>query len=100
MPDQLTRAQVVAYRAAVHDLTTPGSGAVVLDTGLQDYPPGRSAHQALAIRRDSAESPAGLALVHGARGALHLHRTADLPLLRAALRFEAVEQWAKLTLGP
>jgi hypothetical protein len=65
---QLSAAAVRAHRVAVHD------GGGVLDVGIQDTPPGTSARQALRAR---GVSPAdGLALVHGARGAMHLHRAA------------------------
>lgn len=95
----IDRQQVLAYRAAAHDLGGRGDGAVVLGVGLQDYPPGRSASLALALRT-GPQPPAGLALVHSARGALHLHLAADLPVLRAALRVPDAAWWATHNLGP
>lgn len=91
------RAAVLAYRASVHDLELPVATPAdcgVLDVGVQDTPPGTTAGPALRARvkspGDLALSP-GLALVHSLRGAMHVHRAADLPLLVAALRPEGAE---------
>jgi Winged helix DNA-binding domain len=92
--EDLGRAAVLAYRASVHDLEQPVAAPAdcgVLDVGVQDTPPGTTAGLALRARVRSpgelALSP-GLALVHSLRGAMHVHRTVDLPLLVAALRPE------------
>jgi hypothetical protein len=100
MPDTPTarpvgRDRVLAYRAAAHDLVAPGTGAVVLGVGLQDYPPGRSARPALRLRTGSNRPQDDLVLVHGVRGALHLHRAVDLPLLRGALHIADGRDWAR-----
>ncbi|MDA0564774.1 winged helix DNA-binding domain-containing protein [Streptomonospora sp. S1-112] len=96
----VTRAQVLAYRFAAHGLA-PGGGAApgtVLATGLQDYPPGRSAALALRLRTGAPPGP-DTVLVHGARGALHLHRAADLPHLAAALRVADGRDLLKQSIG-
>jgi len=88
--ERLSRAAARAYRVATHQLQAGAAGAGevgVLDTGIQDTPPGTVAHLALAARL--ARPPAtgdGLALVHAARGTMHVHRAADLADLAAALR--------------
>jgi hypothetical protein len=88
----VARDRVLAYRAVAHDLGAPGTGDVVLGVGLQDYPPGRSALPALTLRTGNRPRN-GLALVHGVRGALHLHRAADLALLRGALHVADGRDW-------
>ena len=94
------RAQVIAYRYAAHDLGPGGGdGGAVLATGLQDYPPGRTAVPALRLRTGTVpEGP--LVLVHSIRGALHLHRAADLPALAAALRVDDARDLPPQTAGP
>src|SRR5918998_1851828 len=93
------RHRVLAHRAVAHDLGAPGTGDVVLGVGLQDYPPGRSARPALTLRTERDRPPSGLALVHGARGALHLHRADDLALLRGALHVADGRDWARQTMA-
>jgi hypothetical protein len=100
MPDTPTarpvgRDRVLAYRATAHDLVAPGTGSVVLGVGLQDYPPGRSARPALRLRTGPNRPEDDLVLVHGVRGALHLHRAVDLPLLRGALHVADGRDWAR-----
>jgi hypothetical protein len=86
---RLDRAQVLAYRAWVQGLHGTGSvaGLDVLMVGLQDTP-GGSAALALRHRTRRAEplDQPDLVLALTMRGSPHLHRRADLPLLRAALR--------------
>lgn len=91
VPD-LSRQQVLAYRAAVQGLS-PGTAARrvgsldVLGIGLQDTPAG-SARTGLRARVVDDHLPAehpDLAFVLGVRGAPHLHRRSDLPGLRRAL---------------
>lgn len=87
MAIRLDRAQVIAHRAwaqGLHGQTTLAD-LDVLALGLQDTPAGSAA---LALRHRGAE-PADqpdLVLVLTMRGSPHLHRRADLPMLRAALR--------------
>ncbi|MBC8092098.1 MAG: winged helix DNA-binding domain-containing protein [Pseudonocardia sp.] len=91
---ELGRSAALAYRASIHDLEQPVATPLdcgVLDVGVQDTPPGTTAGPAIRARvrspGDLALSP-GLALVHSLRGAMHVHRARDLPLLVAALRPE------------
>lgn len=81
---RLDRAQVIAYRAWVQGLH--GTGVLdVLTLGLQDTPAGSAA---LALRhrtREPLDQP-DFVLALTVRGSPHLHRRADLPMLRAALR--------------
>jgi hypothetical protein len=95
----VSRAAVLAYRAAAHDLEHPTAAkdCGVLDAGVQDTPPGTTAQLALDAR---LSGPArGLALVHSMRGAMHLHRAKDLPLLAAALRPDRAEDLLVQTHG-
>ncbi len=88
MAVELDRAALLAHRVWAQGLH--GTGTVddldVLAVGLQDTPAGSAA---LGLRQRTGESPEldrpELALVLGVRGSPHLHRRADLPLLRAAL---------------
>lgn len=99
MPAQaIDRDRVLAYRAVVHDLGAPGTGDVVLGVGLQDYPPGRSALPALTLRTGNRPR-SDLVLVHGVRGALHLHRACDLALLRGALHVADGRDWTRQTMA-
>lgn len=93
------RARVLAYRAAAHDLEAPGTGAVVLAAGIQDYPSGRSTGLALRLRTGHAPATATV-LAHSVRGALHLHDADDLGLLMAALRIEDGGDFSKASMGP
>ncbi len=93
------RDRVLAYRAVVHDLVAPGTGDVVLAAGLQDYPPGRSALPALTLRTGPERPRSDLALVHGVRGALHLHRASDLAVLRGALHVADGRDWTPQTMA-
>lgn len=91
---RVDRERVLAYRVAVHGLggvpTHERGGRrtadAVVDTGLQDYPPTRTAWPALRLRQPNARTGRTYVFAHSVRAALHLHRAADLPLLRAALR--------------
>ncbi|WP_026876843.1 DNA glycosylase AlkZ-like family protein [Jiangella gansuensis] len=97
-----SREQVVAYRAAVHGLTGAGVGATpdagaVLDVGAQDHPIGATARLALELR---GAGGADMVLVHSVRAAMHLHRSADLGLLAAALRIDDGAELAQQSIGP
>jgi hypothetical protein len=86
MARRLDRAQVLAYRAWAQGLH--GTGALdVLTLGLQDTP-GGSAVLGLSHRTGRVEplDQPDLVLALTVRGSPHLHRRADLPKLRAALR--------------
>ncbi|WP_299542381.1 DNA glycosylase AlkZ-like family protein [uncultured Streptomyces sp.] len=78
---RVTRAQVLAHRAAAHGLDRSTPAPAVLALGVQDTPAG-SAALALAARGASAE---GLERVWSFRGAPHLHRREDLAALATAL---------------
>ncbi|MEN8652065.1 crosslink repair DNA glycosylase YcaQ family protein [Streptomyces sp. 21So2-11] len=78
---EVSREQVMAYRVAVHGFERSVSDPDVLAMGVQDTPSG-SARQALAARRSSL---VGLERVWSFRGAPHLHRRTELPVLAAAL---------------
>jgi hypothetical protein len=85
MAIDLDRAGVLAHRAWVQGLhgATDLADLDVLTLGLQDTPAG-SALLGLRNRSDAADLD-GLALALTVRGSPHLHRRADLPLIRAAL---------------
>ncbi|SDU63672.1 DNA glycosylase AlkZ-like family protein [Jiangella alkaliphila] len=89
----VTRAQVLAYRAAVSGLS--GTGSVLL-TGVQDHPTGATARLATALR-GAADGDA--VLVHSVRAATHLHRSGDLGLLAAALRVDDGAELAQQAIG-
>lgn len=89
----LTRAQVLAHRAAAGGLSGPGSA---LPTGVQDHPTGVTARLAVALRGDRDDG----VLVHSVRAATHLHRASDLGLLAAALRVDDGADLARQAIGP
>jgi hypothetical protein len=78
---KVSRAQVLAYRLAMSGLAGGPPHRALLDLGVQDMQ-GSTAVQALAVRGLDAK---GLQTAWSFRGAPHLHRTADLPELAAAL---------------
>jgi hypothetical protein len=96
----VSRDQVLAYRAGVHGLgdVTKSRRDDVLGTGLQDNPPGRTALIALALR--GRHSPRGTSLVHSLRAAMHLHRAGDLGRYAAALRHEDGSELSEQSFGP
>ena len=80
---------MVAYRMAVQDLDRRRADAVdcaVLDLGVLDRPPGRSARAALHARSVPGPGRPGIVTVHSIRGEIRLHRAADLALYLAAVR--------------
>ncbi|MFG2248859.1 winged helix DNA-binding domain-containing protein [Spirillospora sp. NPDC048823] len=91
------RTQVIAYRFAAHGLGPEGRAETVLATGVQDYPPGRSA--SLALRLRTGQAPDAV-LVHSIRAAMHMHRAADLARLAAALRVEDGADLPPQSIGP
>jgi hypothetical protein len=96
----VSRDQVLAYRARVHGLGDVAEARRdhVLGTGLQDNPPGRTALVALALR--GRHSPRGTSLVHSMRAAMHLHRSADLGRYAAALRHQDGSELSDQSFGP
>jgi len=93
---ELTRADVLAYRARVHDLekrVPSPADCGSLAAGIRDSPPGRTARMALAARlgTTAASGMPGLAdggelaYAYTLRGAMHVHRAADLPVLAGAI---------------
>jgi hypothetical protein len=96
----LTRDQVLAFRAAAHELDGGHRGRPrVLGVGVQDNPPGRSAHLALVLRgrRVPVRSTA---LVHSVRGAMHLHLGDDLGRYAAAVRLDDGTEVSVQSFGP
>lgn len=94
----LTRAQVLAYRVAVHHLEHP-VGEGVLPAGVQDVPIGETASQALRARELTADAAA---LVHAqtVRATAHVHRARDLPLFAAALGALQITDLTREHFGP
>lgn len=85
-PLTVDRAQVIAYRIRVQQMDRPAVEPfrlAVLDLGAQDTPYG-TARQALAVRAGRVVDDESLGLAWSLRGAPHLHRTADLPVLAEA----------------
>ncbi len=90
----LSRTTALAYRAAEHDLERAAARPAdigVLETGVQDTPPGSTARPTLRARLAAPEDAdralrEDLALVQSMRGTMHVHRPGDLPVLIAALR--------------
>lgn len=82
MAPRLDRAQALAYRAWAQGLGDADPDDV-LTVGLQDTPGGSAA---LALRQRTTTTRPDLVLALTMRGSPHLHRRADLPALRAALR--------------
>jgi hypothetical protein len=108
---RLTRAQVASYRFLAQDLQQPTrepTRCAVLLSGVQDYPVGASAHLALRARVASATAAdiaagfesGALAVLHSVRGAAHVHRDADVPLLTTALRLDDAREVAVANAGP
>jgi hypothetical protein len=91
----VTRAQVLAYRAAVAGLSGPGD---VRAAGAQDHPVGMTARLAVALRGGGGAGDG--VLVHSVRAAMHLHRAGDLGLLAGALRIDDGATLAKQAIGP
>jgi hypothetical protein len=77
----VTREQVLAFRARRHGLGEQAPHRSWLELGVQDTPAG-SAVQSLSVR---GLSPARLVEAWSYRGGPHLHRASDLPWLAAAL---------------
>jgi DNA glycosylase AlkZ-like len=92
----LTRAQVLAYRVAVHHLEHP-TGAGVLPVGVQDLPYNETAWRALVLR---GVDPTPLVRAQTVRAAPHLHRADDLPLFAAALGALQITDLAREHFGP
>lgn len=92
----LTRAQVLAYRVAVHHLEHP-TGEGVLPVGVQDLPYNETAWRALRVR---GVDPDPLVRAHTVRAAPHLHRVDDLPLFTAALGVLQIADLAREHFGP
>jgi hypothetical protein len=100
---EVSRAQVLAYRAQVQDLERPVgelSSAAVLRAGVQDYVMGRSAQLSLWARAAGTLPDPAIAAVHSVRGAMHLHRADDLDLYAAAVRFDDGADLAVSSFGP
>jgi Winged helix DNA-binding domain len=104
---QVSRAAVLAYRAAAHDLERPASGLEacgVLEVGVQDTPPGTTASRALEARlgrrlEGDPSQDGDHMLAHSLRGTMHLHRRRDLGLLTAALRPDTAADLSAPTFG-
>jgi hypothetical protein len=85
---QVDRVQVMAYRMAALGLAERAAARPadlpLLDLGVQDYAPG-STQVALAARTTADLEDGRLLMVWAARGAPHLHRRKELPVLAKAL---------------
>ncbi|HEY7594572.1 MAG TPA: crosslink repair DNA glycosylase YcaQ family protein [Actinophytocola sp.] len=87
MAVELDRRAVLAHRVWAQGLHggAPLDDLDVLAVGLQDTPAGSAAHALHQRTGDPGLDRPELALALTVRGSPHLHRRADLPLIRAAL---------------
>ena len=110
-PIALSRKQVLAYRAAVHQIETPEpdpARAAALTAGVRDNGSRRELRMVLRARVAPDAAPAiaplvdgdALALAHTVRGALHVHPRGDLPLFAAAIRWREAGELAAASFGP
>jgi hypothetical protein len=98
----ISRSQVLAYRAAAHDLERRRDHPLdcrVFRTGVVDNPPGRSARLSTSMRSGQVVTGSDVAVVHSVRGVMHAHPVADLELYASALCFDDAADVAGLSLG-